>query len=81
MGGEALSIDKKTRVELYAVLACVPFAVGAILWAASIDSKASAAVKGVNDLQPIAIELIRETSSLKTEIRNLREELERARRR
>lgn len=34
-------IDDRTKVPLYAVLACIPFIIGAILWLASIDAKAN----------------------------------------
>lgn len=75
------TINAKTKVELYIIAACIPFAVGAIFWAASIDGKATAAVKGVNDLQPVAQQLIREIGELKGEIRQLNHELELRRKR
>lgn len=71
------TIHAKTKVELYIVAACIPFAVATILWAASIDSKASAAAKGVNELQPVAMQLIREIAELRGEIRNLNKNLSR----
>lgn len=75
MSRGAVNIGKGSKVELYAVLACVPFATAAIIWAATIDSKANAALKDVSELKPVFLILIQETASLKTEIKNLREEL------
>ena len=39
----AVTIDKDTRISLFAIATCVPFAVGAIIWLSSIHSVASSA--------------------------------------
>lgn len=75
MGRGPLNITGRSKIELYAVAACVPFAIGAVLWAASINSKADAAAVGVAELKPVAVELIKETSELKAETRGLKEEM------
>ncbi len=39
------TIDDKTKISLFAVVVCIPFLVGGILWLSSVDSKASAAAE------------------------------------
>lgn len=68
-----LQIDNHTSIKLYAVLAVLPFLVGGVLWLASIDAKASTAAKGINELQPVTLELIKETVALRVEVQLLRE--------
>lgn len=45
MSTTTMVINDKTNISLFAVLCSLPFLVGAILWLASVDAKATAAVK------------------------------------
>lgn len=41
---EGFDINNKTNVPLFAVIAAAPFIVGAILWLANVDAKASSSL-------------------------------------
>ncbi len=76
---ETLHINEGTTVRLYAVCAILATLCALIMWLASIDAKASAAVKDVDDQKPVIIDLIKVTAELKTEVYLLREELKQQR--
>lgn len=52
-----MEINDRTKINLFAVIAAVPFIVGAILWAASVDSKASAAQEELRGLRQIVMDV------------------------
>jgi hypothetical protein len=54
-----MNIDERSKISFFAVICALPFIIGAILWLASIDAKASQASE--------------ETKSLKTLILDVRE--------
>lgn len=69
-----VKIDDKTHISLYAVLASIPFIVGAIIWLASIDAKANAAQDELRELRPLIQDIrertIRIEEKLKKVIKN-----------
>ncbi len=69
-----MRIDDKTHINLYAVLASVPFLIGGIVWLTTIDAKAQAAQNELEKLRPLVQDIrervIRIDESLKN--KNLR---------
>jgi hypothetical protein len=51
-----VDIDEKTNIPLFAVIIAVPFLVGAVLWLASVDSKASDAKEQINGIKEMLID-------------------------
>lgn len=53
-----MHIDEKSKIQLYAVVACLPFIVGAIMWLTSVDAKASDARNSMAEIKPMVIDIL-----------------------
>lgn len=54
-----MRLDDKTTVSLWAVVASLPFLVGAIFWLSSVDAKATKAAESSELIQDIHIKIIK----------------------
>jgi hypothetical protein len=54
-----MKLDDKTTIPLWAVIASLPFIVGAIMWLASVDAKATKAAESSELIQDIHIKIIK----------------------
>ena len=54
-----LRLDEKTTIPIYAALTALPFLIGAILWLASVDAKATKAAESSEIIHDIHIKIIK----------------------
>ena len=54
-----MKLDDKTTISLYAVLASLPFIVGAIMWLTSVDAKATKAAESSDLIQDTHTKVIK----------------------
>lgn len=54
-----MKLDERTTISIYAVLASLPFIIGAIFWLSSVDAKATKAAESSELIQDIHIKIIK----------------------
>ena len=54
-----MNITSKTTVQFYAVMASIPFIIGAILWLTSVDAKATKAAESADLIQDVHVKVIK----------------------
>lgn len=54
-----MKLDDRTTISIYAVLASLPFIIGAIFWLSSVDAKATKAAESSELIQDIHIKIIK----------------------
>lgn len=62
-------LDEKTKISLYAVVCCLPFLIGGILWLASIDAKATLASIDSIEVRKLVYEIHNDVIKIKEHLK------------
>lgn len=54
-----MKLDDKTTISLWAVIASLPFIIGAIMWLSSVDAKATKAAESSELIQDVHVKVIK----------------------